>query len=87
MSSPTDIYVSLVERRSDLRFFFNRTKNLWTIQVMSRDEPETVTETFSAQSLEVLQPSYTVSESRGMLQAFGVIRKRRDKDEIQITSI
>lgn len=83
-----DPYTVLTTKRNDLCFFFNRTKSLWTIQVLSSDDPGLVVETFHANSIEVLQPSYTLIEStQGKLRAFGVLRKRKDKDEIQITNI
>lgn len=88
MSNKVELYINLTSKRNDLCFFFNRTKTLWTVQVLSPDDPGLVVETFHANSLEVLQPSYTMIEStQGKMRAFGVLRKRKDKDEIQITNI
>ena len=82
-----DPYTVLTTKRNDLCFFFNRTKSLWTIQVLSSDDPGLVVETFHANSIEVLQPSYSLESGHGKMLAFGVLRKRKDKDEIQITNI
>lgn len=88
MSSKVELYTSLTSKRHDLCFFFNRTKARWTVQVLSSEDIDLVIETFHANSLEVLQPSFTVMEStQGKMRAFGVLRKRKDKDEIQITNI
>ncbi len=87
MSKPVEVYTNLTTKRRDLCFFYNRTKKQWTVQVLSLDEPEIVEETFHTNNLEVIQPSYTVEKDPGMLKAFGVLRKRKDKDEIQITNI
>lgn len=82
-----DPYTSLTTKRNDIRFFFNRTKKLWTLYVLDADDAGVVTSTFHAKSLEVVQPSYTLESDPGMLGAFGIIKKRKDKDEIQITNI
>jgi hypothetical protein len=85
MSNSGETHTTLTTKRRDIRFFFNRTRALWTIQVISPDDPELVIETFHASSLEVLQPSYTLDQ--GKLQSFGILKRRKDKDEIQITNI
>lgn len=80
------IYTTLTKKRANLRLFFNRTKKLWTIQVMDPDDLENVVDTFHTNNLENLQPSYSLESSPGILQTFGILRKRLDKDELQITN-
>lgn len=82
----TDPYVVLTKKRSDICYFFNRTKFMWTVQVLDMDDPGLVLETFQTLSLEVVQPSYTLEASGGKLRAFGILKRRKDKDEIQITN-
>ena len=81
-----ELHTDLTTKRSFIRFFFNRTKRLWTVYVLDNDDLELRLATFNSESLEVVQPSYTIPGDPGMLGAFGILKKRKDKDEIQITN-
>lgn len=75
--------------RRDLRIFFNRTKGVWTIEVVSPFDNEVVEERHEVKEVEVGVPSYCEVDKggRALIKTFGCVRLEANRDSAKIYSI
>lgn len=75
--------------RRDLRIFFNRTRGMWTIEVVAPFDSEVVEERHEVKEVEIGVPSYCEVDKggRSIIKTFGCVRLEASRGIATIYSI